>query len=59
MVMGESFYTDDYEEVFAAIDDETVSGYYDYMTEDNRWSGRGGYGSYGGYGGYGGYSYTP
>lgn len=61
MVMGEAFYTDDYEEVFAAIgdDDDGLSrySYYDYMTEDNRWSNYGR--SYGGYGGYGGYSYTP
>ena len=58
MVMGEAFYTDDYEEVFAAIgdadDDLSRYSYYDYMTEDSRWS------SYGrSYGGYGGYSYTP
>ena len=56
MVMGEAFYTDNYDEVFAAIggdDGLSLHNYYDYMNEDNRWS------SYGGYGGYGGYSYTP
>lgn len=56
MVMGEAFYTDNYDEVFAAIGDDdglSLHNYYDYMNEDNRWS------SYGGYGGYGGYSYTP
>ena len=61
MVMGEAFYTDDYDEVFAVIGDDddftTVYDYMDYMNEDNRWSN---YGSgYGGYGSYGGYSYTP
>jgi hypothetical protein len=56
MVMGESFYTDNYEEVFAAVDEETVGNYYNYMNEDDRW---GRYGGYGSYGGYGGYSYTP
>ena len=51
MVMGESFYTDNYDEVFAAIGDvDDWGGYYDYMNEENRWSS---------YGGYGGYSYTP
>ena len=56
MVMGKAFYTNDYEEVFAAIGDDdglSLHNYYDYMNEDNRWS------SYGGYGGYGGYPYTP
>lgn len=56
MVMGEAFYTDNYDEVFAAIGEDdglSLHNYYDYMNEDSRWS------SYGGYGGYGGYSYTP
>jgi hypothetical protein len=41
MVMGEAFYTNDYEEVFAAIGDDdglSLHNYYDYMNEDNRWS---------------------
>ena len=51
MVMGESFYNTDYNEVFAVIGDiDDVGGYYDYMNEENRWSN---------YGAYGGYLYTP
>jgi hypothetical protein len=48
MVMGEAFYTDDYEEVFAVIGDiEDNNNYNYYMNEDNNWSGLGNY------------SYTP
>lgn len=54
MVMGQAFYNDDYDELFATMDDDdftAVYDYMDYMNEDNRWS------NYGR--SYGGYSYTP
>ena len=51
MVMGDSFYTNSYDEIFAVIgdteDEYGYYNYYDYMNEENRWSN------------YGSYSYTP
>lgn len=52
MVMGRPFYNNNYDEVFATVDDEyEYANYYNYMNEGNGYSYQGGY--------YGGYSYTP
>jgi hypothetical protein len=67
MVIGEAFYTEDYELVYASsYDDDNYSSRYDYMSEDNRSSYEDDYADwrrnrgndYGYSGGYS-YSYTP